>query len=224
MADNVSITAGSGTAIAADDISSVWYQRMKLSLGADGTAVDAVAGAGAVGTGVQRVTLASDDPAVVDLAALEVLATAGNVSTAAIDTKTPALGQALAAASVPVVISSDQSAVPVLHAPRASRARQVTTITDTSETTIVSAGATGVFRDVFLLLVSNTSATATNVTIRDATAGTTVFVLAVPAGQTVGYSLSACDAIKQSTAANNWTAQLSAGVTSIVITAAYVEN
>lgn len=62
MADNVAITAGSGTTVAADDIAGVMHQRVKLSLGADGTAVDAVAGAGAVGTGVQRVTLASDDP------------------------------------------------------------------------------------------------------------------------------------------------------------------
>lgn len=133
-------------------------------------------------------------------------------------------GQATMANSKPVVIASNQSAIPISHAPRASRARQVTTISNTSETTIVSAGAAGVFRDIFLLLVSNTSATAVNVTIRDSTAGTTVFVLAVPAGQTVGYSLSACDAIKQTTAANNWTAQASASVSSIVITAAYVEN
>lgn len=71
MADNVAVTAGSGTNIAADDISSVFYQRVKLSLGADGSAVDAVAGAGAVSTGVQRVTLASDDPAVASLAVLD---------------------------------------------------------------------------------------------------------------------------------------------------------
>lgn len=40
MADNVAITAGSGTSIAADDISSVWYQRIKRSVGADGSATD----------------------------------------------------------------------------------------------------------------------------------------------------------------------------------------
>lgn len=67
MADNVAITAGAGTTIAADDIGGVLHQRVKLALGADGTGVDAVAGAGAVGTGVQRVTLASDDPAVTAL-------------------------------------------------------------------------------------------------------------------------------------------------------------
>ena len=38
MADNVAITAGSGTNVAADDISSVFYQRMKTTLGPDGTA------------------------------------------------------------------------------------------------------------------------------------------------------------------------------------------
>ena len=58
MADNVT---QAGLTFAFDDISSVFHQRIKLGLGADGTAVDAVAGAGAVGTGVQRMTLASDD-------------------------------------------------------------------------------------------------------------------------------------------------------------------
>jgi hypothetical protein len=53
-----------------------------------------VGGAGTVGAGVQRVTLASNDPAVVSLAS--------------IDTKLPALGQALAAASVPVVLTAAQ--------------------------------------------------------------------------------------------------------------------
>ncbi len=70
MVDNIPITVGTGTNIAADDISSVFYQRVKLSLGADGSAVDAVAGAGAVSTAVQRVTLGSDDPAVASLATM----------------------------------------------------------------------------------------------------------------------------------------------------------
>jgi len=55
LADNVAITAGSGTNIAADDISSVFYQRVKLSLGADGVANDASAGSGSVGTGTMRI-------------------------------------------------------------------------------------------------------------------------------------------------------------------------
>jgi hypothetical protein len=74
MADNVTIPAtGSGTAtpvIAADDIAGVQYQRVKIGLGADGAATDALGGAGAVAAGVQRTTLASDDPAV---AALQIM-------------------------------------------------------------------------------------------------------------------------------------------------------
>ena len=45
MADNVAITAGTGTTIATDDIGGVNYQRVKISAGADGTAVDVSAAA-----------------------------------------------------------------------------------------------------------------------------------------------------------------------------------
>jgi hypothetical protein len=41
LVDNVAITAGSGTAIAADDIGSVFYQRVKVNWGPDGTANEA---------------------------------------------------------------------------------------------------------------------------------------------------------------------------------------
>jgi hypothetical protein len=40
MADNVGYTPGTGATIAADDISSVLYQRVKISAGADGSATD----------------------------------------------------------------------------------------------------------------------------------------------------------------------------------------
>lgn len=40
MADNIAVTAGTGTSIAADDISSVYYQRVKVTHGADGSATD----------------------------------------------------------------------------------------------------------------------------------------------------------------------------------------
>lgn len=60
MSDNVSITAGSGTTIAADNIGGVQYQRIKIGLGADGTAVDAVGGSGVDSTAVQRVSLATN--------------------------------------------------------------------------------------------------------------------------------------------------------------------
>lgn len=40
MADNIAVTAGSGTTIAADDIGGVLYQRVKISQGADGSGTD----------------------------------------------------------------------------------------------------------------------------------------------------------------------------------------
>jgi len=41
MADNVTVDEGADKAIAADDVGSVWYQRVKVSFGADGSAADA---------------------------------------------------------------------------------------------------------------------------------------------------------------------------------------
>lgn len=91
-------------------------------------------GNGVTGTGSQRVTIASDNtPFTVNAAqsgtwnitnisgtvslptgaATSALQTTGNTSLGNIDTKTPALGQAAMAASTPVVIASNQSAVPV---------------------------------------------------------------------------------------------------------------
>lgn len=58
MADNVAITAGSGTTIATDDVGGVQYQRVKPAFGADGAAADVsatnglpVAGAAAFASG-----------------------------------------------------------------------------------------------------------------------------------------------------------------------------
>jgi len=58
--------------------------------------------AGAVGRGTQRITLASDDPAVALLTTID-------ADTGSIDTKTPALGNAAMAASVPVTLASDDT-------------------------------------------------------------------------------------------------------------------
>lgn len=95
MADNVAITAGSGTSVAADDIGSVFHQRVKLSLGADGTANDAVAGAGAVGVGVQRVTLASDDPAVAGIGGLTETAPASDTASSGLNGRLQRIAQRL---------------------------------------------------------------------------------------------------------------------------------
>lgn len=88
MPDNTTLNAGSGgDTIASDDIGGVKHQRVKLSLGADGSATDALGGAGAVSAGVQRVTLASDDPAVALLGTIDTDTGSAATSLSSIDGK-----------------------------------------------------------------------------------------------------------------------------------------
>jgi hypothetical protein len=91
MADNVTFTPGTGSTGATDEIGGVHYPRVKLAIGADGTAVDLGAGAGAVASDTLRATLGSDDPAVV---ALELIQNAikGNYETVAASQTAQALG------------------------------------------------------------------------------------------------------------------------------------
>lgn len=78
MADNVAITAGSGTTIAADDIGGVLHQRVKISQGADGAATDVSASA------PLQVSLANTGanatPVVVDLGANNDVTVTGTVA------------------------------------------------------------------------------------------------------------------------------------------------
>lgn len=74
MADNVAVTAGAGTTIATDDVSSVHYQVVKLDLGGDGA--------------TNRVTAAVD----VAAGAADPLFAAGVVHDAALSALTPADG------------------------------------------------------------------------------------------------------------------------------------
>lgn len=62
MADNVDITAGSGTTIATDDVSGVQFQKIKLDLGGDGASSPLVRGQQAKASCIP-VTLASDEDA-----------------------------------------------------------------------------------------------------------------------------------------------------------------
>lgn len=75
MADNVQLSAGSadGAVFATDDIGGVNYEKIIVGWNIAETWDQPDLGAGAVDTRTQRVTLASDDPAVTDLAAIEVL-------------------------------------------------------------------------------------------------------------------------------------------------------
>ena len=87
MADNVILNAPTtvGSTIATDDVGGIQHQLVKVEFGGDGVATP--------------VTVAAPLPTT-DAAA--------EASVSSIDTKTPALGQALAAASVPVVLTAAQ--------------------------------------------------------------------------------------------------------------------
>lgn len=107
---------------------------------------------------------------------------------------------------------------------REDLANQVTTITSsTAETTIVTADATYKL-DLYGLTLSNTSATATKVTIKDATVGTTRFILYVPAGDMRGFMLPPDAAHKQAAVNNNWTVTCGTSVATLEITALTVRS
>jgi len=102
-----------------------------------------------------------------------------------------------------------------LCAPRDLLVTQTTTITGTTETTILTSVAS-TFLDLVMLIISNTSLTAIRIDFRDATAGTIRFSVYVPAGDTRGFSIPGVP-IPQTTAGNNWTAQLSLSATDVRI-------
>lgn len=84
---------------------------------------------------------------------------------------------------------------------------QTVSISNTTETTIITAGGANVFNDLIALIISNTSTTAVRADIRDATAGSTIFSYYIPAGDTRGISLTT--PWPQTTANSAWTASLS---------------
>lgn len=83
MADNIEVTAGSGSTVAADDIGGVLHQRVKISQGADGSATDVSSAA------PLQVTLANTGanatPVVVDLGANNDVTVTGTVDLGATD-------------------------------------------------------------------------------------------------------------------------------------------
>lgn len=101
---------------------------------------------------------------------------------------------------------------------RALIVQNTITLTTATETTLLPAGGAGNFLDISWLVVTNTSAAAVRVDLRAGTASTVVLSIQAPAGLSTVVDLSDLPMI-QSTANNNWTAQLSAGVTDVRVTA-----
>lgn len=121
-------------------------------------------------------------------------------------------------------ITDDLGKLVVVGSIRDLKGVQQTTITSsTSETTIVTAVAS-TFLDLYGLIITNTSATVTKVTIKDSTTGTTRAVFEIPATETRGFMLPESGGIPQASVNNNWTATCGTSVASVEITALYVKN
>jgi hypothetical protein len=128
MADNLTANPGAGGAVfATDEIGGIHYPRTKVAFGVDGAAVDVSASdplpvvfaSGTVSISGSVAVTQSGSWSIANITGTVSLPTGastgtkqdtGNTSLASIDGKVPALGQALAAASVPVVLTAAQLA------------------------------------------------------------------------------------------------------------------
>ena len=158
---------------------------------------------------------------------------AGDIAAAATDSGNPVKIGGIAASATPTKVTAAQRA----NAWFGLRGEQITqgntrenkgvthtTITaSVSETTIVAQVAS-TFLDLYGLILTNSSATASTVTIKDSTSGTVRAVIEVPAGDTRGFMLPIDAGIPQATVNNNWTATCGTSVTSIDVTALWVKN
>lgn len=104
-------------------------------------------------------------------------------------------------------------------APRALKVTPtVVTITSSTTETTVLAAVASTFLDVYGITFNNTSATATKVTLRDATAGTVRWTGMVPPTDMRGFMLPVDSAIPQTTVNNNWSVQCGTSVASLEVT------
>jgi hypothetical protein len=197
--------------------------------------VAALAGNGVTGTGSPRVTIASDNTA------FQVKATgnAGAAFDAATAAAVPAnaLFNGLRAATANPANATGGNMVGQMG-DKAGRAVvtpcqvrelvavQQTAIASTTETTIVTAGAAGVFNDIIGIVITTAGAAAQTITIKDATAGTARMVLNYPnAAVAPGAPLTLMFPvpIPQAAAAANWTATQSLA-TACNYTVLYAKN
>lgn len=247
MVDNIAVTPGTGTTIAADDIGAgVLAQRVKPVWGPDGTGndidiasgkalpvqlrsptgVDLTGAAGTASAAVQTVQgIAGGTP--------QPVSAAGDTASGATDAGNPVKMGGLAKTANPTAVTDGQRVAAlfdklgkqiVVGAVRDLKGMQSTTITSsTAETTIVTAVAS-TFLDLYGLVITNTSATVTKVTIKDSTAGTTRAVFEVPATDTRGFMLPVDSALPQATVNTAWTATCGTSVASVEIAAYYVKN
>jgi len=251
MADNIAVTAGTGTTVAADEVADgtlgtvkVQYVKLmdgtldgttKAAVGANGLAVSAtVAAALPAGTNVIGHVIADSGSttAVTQATASSLLASVGGLAASGASVSgNPLLSGARAATTNPTAVTDGQAValmasktgkLVVVGAPRDLVATQKTSISaSTSETTIVTAIAS-TFADILSFTFANSGSTATKVDIRDTTGGSIIATFFVPATDMRGAVYHV--PLAQTTVNTNWTAQCSASTTALEVTVQYVKT
>jgi hypothetical protein len=219
------------------------YEMLQMSSGrlwVDPSGVTLTVGSHAVtnaGTFAVQATLASETTKVIgtiNISASQSVFAVGDIANAASDSGNPVKIGFVAKTANPTAVTDGQRVNAIadklgkqvtIHALRELVVDgNVTLSASVVETTLISAGAAGVFHDLCYVTIANTSATDARIDFRDATAGTVRFSILAKAGQTTGFARPRSDGVKQTTAANNWTVQSSASVTDIRIFAEVVKN
>lgn len=206
----------------------------------------ALTGNGVTGAGSQRVTIASDNTAFAVNATLsaettKVIGTArvvgnvGGVFDAATAASVPANAiqvGARGATANPTAVTDGQLVAPmadklgrqavVLNHVRDLITATPTTITNSSSaTSVMAAGAAGVFRDIISLIITQSSGTATTATLSDGTASY-IFDLAATAG--TGLSIQFPTPLPATSTATAWTLQLGVNTITVHVTVIAVNN
>lgn len=136
MADNITLP-GTGAIVGTETVSGAQVQQVKVLWGSVDTGTE-------IASGTPLPVVQTGTPVLPTGASTSAAQTTGNASVASIDTKIPALGQALAAASVPVVMTAAQ--VTALTPPVAITgfALDATLTGGTQKSKIVDSGGTNV--------------------------------------------------------------------------------
>jgi hypothetical protein len=176
---------------------------------------------GTAGAGTQRVTIASDSTGttiVTQATAANLNAqVVGNVANAAADSGNPVKIGGVGRTTNPTAVTDGQRVDAsfdkigkqlVAMAPRERKPTNTISLTTTTETTLLAAGAASVFRDVIYLSISNSGNNLNRIDIRDVTAGTVRHSIHCDTNATVVIPMPT--SWPQTTAASAWTAQLSA--------------
>jgi len=212
MADNLTTTTTpatppAGTVYATDDVGGVHYPRVKITDGtADGNTHAKVDSAGGLSVGGQVAHDAADsgNPVKIGGKAFDGANLTAVADDDRVNTRHDKLGR--------IVVTPHQT--------RGHIGRQATTISNTTETTIVTAAAS-VYHDLLSLTITNASATDVVATLRDSSGGSTValFAIAANGGITIPFPVG----LNQTTVNTAWTLQLGVTVT-VYVLAVYAKN